>query len=271
MPRNWKFTVGAATYTVETDFWVEYKAAGDPSRLGIVVHAAWERIGLLASTQLARRQAAETRLLELSDLVSRQGTLKVDDGETGDRTFFRVVLESINHLQVDNSKMVEYDLNFAYPIGAGGTSIVRKFFAEAYINPNPGNPPPGTDMESETDFLMVQRSIQDKTVFKDVFRNAPVRVPSGPDMTVVRLTGIRQVIPAPLIDTLLTRRQAAEAMLAAMLPNVSKEFDLLIDGPPVSTPGIAEGIVHLRSVTVNRQDLPDAIVYDLEFVKGYVD
>jgi hypothetical protein len=271
MARSWKFTVGAATYEATTDFWVEYQNSGDPPAFAIVLHSVWERLGVLAAVGLPKRAAVEDRLQALVNVAGREGTLVIDDGEPSEKTFSKVTLQPIDPQQADNNLMLEYDLTFSKAAGAGQL-LARKWTATAYENLNPGAEPDGTDMGSDTDFLIVTQTQDDRTVFKDVFRGAPVRIPSGPAIKVITLTGIRQQITAPSPDTLLKRRQAAEALIADMLPNVGKQFDLLIDEDlPNPGDGVDLGRVHLRAVRPGRLDLPDAVTYDLEFVSGYVD
>ena len=107
---------------------------------------------------------------------------------------------------------------------------------------------------------MVEYIGGDRTVFKDVFRAAPIRVPSGPITKTVAVSAIVESIAA---STPLARRQKAEAEVKAWAwDRLGTEGVLKIDG-------VSLGTAHLATVQPSNLELPDAVVFDLEFITGY--
>jgi hypothetical protein len=264
--RNWRWTVGGAVVTVVTDFWLDYKVSGVPPVITVTLHGCWEGVALTETDALKKRQAVESRLQVLEDLVGRQGTLDIDYGLVGTKQFTKVTLTDVSFPQADNNLMLEYDLQFTWADLPNGVALARRVDGAA-INPNNGEPV-GTTFAISTDSMLVTRVKKDTTSFKTLWRHVPVRIFNGDDLTVLSITGIRQLITGG--TTALLRRQAVETIIANWRQQVGRQFTVLVDGPPISSPGINEGTCHLRDVRPGQLYLPDAVTYDLEFYKDYI-
>jgi hypothetical protein len=142
--------------------------------------------------------------------------------------------------------MIEYSLQFEYPISSGGVQIARtlQFGAKPLNAQN----------------FICQYLKQDETKFQPVFRAAPIRIPSGPPLKVLKVTAIKAAVAGA---TALARRQAAEAEMQSWAWDyIGNQGLLYIDG-------INKGTYHLRAANPGDLSLPDAMTFDLEFVTGY--
>ena len=74
---------------------------------------------------------------------------------------------------------------------------------------------------------VVERSRRDRTVFKDVFRAAPIRVRSEAGLDTVRITGIKQLTVAA--QSTLLQRQEAEGIVKNWIDKVGLDGILRID------------------------------------------
>jgi len=107
---------------------------------------------------------------------------------------------------------------------------------------------------------LVEYEAADRTAFKDVFRAAPIRIPSGPPLKVVRITAL-------LVSTGgrggLDSRQRVEQLFK----NLS--WSLIGTEGPLTIDGKSEGTAHLASVQAGNLSVPDRVAVDLEFITGY--
>lgn len=248
--RKWRFTAGTAVYKEETDFWLEYKGEAQQSGapvLGVVLHSIWEALDL-TQTALARRVAAEDRFQALVwNFTGRSGLLEVDYDTTNARSFSGITLRAVSPVEQEGNGLIEYDLAFDYPLSAagGGLQIARTIqFGAKPLN-------------AQNCILIPSQA--DRTVFKDIFRAAPIRIASGPALKTLKVTAIREAVAG---DTDLAKRQAIEAEFQAWTDLTGNSGLLYVDG-------VSRGAHHLRNVTPGDLTLPDALTFDLEFVYGY--
>ena len=111
-----------------------------------------------------------------------------------------------------------------------------------------------------SDFL-VQYGSADRTVFKDVFRAAPIRIPSGPPAVTISITPLIAIVGAG--DTALLTRQKQEEFLKEWTEDfVGEEGTLEIDG-------VDKGTAHLLGVTANSLTMPGRASVRMEFATGY--
>ena len=107
---------------------------------------------------------------------------------------------------------------------------------------------------------LVEYGAEDRTQFKDVFRAAPIRIPSGPSLKVVRVTAL-------LVATggrgALDARQRVEQFLKTLT------WELLGDEATLSLDRKSLGTAHLSRAQASTLSLPDRIAVELEFVTGY--
>ena len=248
--RNWRFTSGAGAVVLEgTDYWVEYTASRLESgaALGIRLKEIWERADTTVAQGIERRVYIEDRLKALRwDHVGKKGLLELDFGTPQARSFSNITLLNIvGALEAFNDSM-EYELDFQYPVGSGGIDVPRTVeFDGKTVN--------------ALNFLVVYNK-QDRTIFKPLFRAAPVRVPAGPGIETITVTAVKQAI-AGASDLL--RRQAVETGFKEWTDKKGDNGELKLDFVSVGTE------IHLSDVRPSALVLPDALVYELVFLKGY--
>lgn len=139
--RKWRFTTGygatSLLQNLNTSFWGEWGASGDPAVLQYTIHAQYELADITVDA-LERRAAYEKRLKVLAKYIGRQGLLEIDWAEAGSRpeTLADVVLESVSPGQADNNLILEADLVFKFP--TPGTLL--RTLAATKITPPPTAP-----------------------------------------------------------------------------------------------------------------------------------
>lgn len=248
--RKWEFKVGTSTIEMEsTDFYLEYSAeARDDGRvlLGVTMRACWEHSDFNYAG-LARRIYVEDRLQDLAWTLSGQkGTLTLDKSTAQERVLSNITLKGLSPQLSKSNELLKYDLQFEYPLYSEGQRIARTLtFNERGLN---------------AENFIVHYVREDRTAFTPVFRAAPIRIENGPGLKTILVTAIRQDVAGA---TDLAKRQAIEAEIKAWAWNhqgVSAE--LILDGS-------SAGTCHLREIRPSDLSLPDAVVFEMEFVTGY--
>lgn len=248
-PRKWQFLVPeVGCFGIEnTDFWVEYTANVDGT-LSAILHAVWDAGSHRDLTGLAKRVELEGRLEELRHIFETlRGDLLIDAGTAYEKLIRGVQLSGVTLNEGKTNAALDYDVTFVIGLaGLGMRGIARDLeFGESVLN--------------AANFL-VEYAGSDGTVFKDVFRAAPIRVPTGPTIKSVLVSAVVESVSA---STPLGRRQRTEAIVKEWAWNrLGSEGELTIDGESLGT-------AHLASVQPSNLELPDAVVYDLEFLTGY--
>lgn len=251
--RKWRFTSGLSTLEVlATDYWVEYSAERREDGqvlLGVKLHACWEHSNFEEPAGLARRFYVEERMRVLNwTFIGKKGTLETDFGTPRAKVFAAITLKSIAPELAKSNELLIYEIGFEYPLPNGGAEIARTISFGA-VNVNAEN-------------FLVAYGKPDRTVFKEPFRAAPVRVPGGPGLKTIVITAIKKTVSGA---DALEKRQNGEAEVKDWAWNyVGNEGALLLDGETNL------GTCHLRAVRPSDLSLPDAVVYELEFVTGYV-
>ncbi len=247
--RNFEFIVpviGTAELD-PTDFFVTYEAAeqNEQTELNLLLNSVWEAAS--ADFGLARRQEFEARLRDLAwNFTGKKGILTIDKGLTGVVVHTDITFRAIEITEADNNAKLEYSIRFGFPISESqGTEIARTGSFD------------GDDFDADN--FIIENARQDRTVFKDVYRSAPVRVPTGSGIQEVRVTGIKQAVTGV---TDLARRQAAEDEVKVWTERIGNEGALIIDG-------IGLGTAHLTEAVPDDLTLSDAVVFTLLFLKGY--
>lgn len=259
--RSWLFTPNDnAIQPVgmqETDFCIQYGAQTDGSKSNLTLDLAfaWEHSDLSLKGR-AQRSYIEDRMKLLQwTYVGQKGTLLIDDGTAEERTVADITLMAVNPSMNDNNGLLEYTLSFAFPeIGSGGTVKFARglqFGADA---------DPLRIISTAENFVIIETR-EDRTVFKDLFRASPVRVPNGPSLINVKITGIIEETASK--D--LAGRKGAEAVIATWAAFIGQAKELKLLAPEASSLGVH----HLRSVQPGSLELPDSFTFDLEFVRGY--
>ena len=274
-PRSWSFDSGGESVGMpETDFRVEYRARRDGRgrvELAIALLGCWEHYDFGGDPAgggeepgasgggeaIGRRYLAERRIRDIAwGFVGRRGTLEVDGG-----TPRAAVIENVTMLSITPSRAggaggaaagamaVEaraWDIEFGRPLSEAGAEIARRLsFA-------------GRELAARA--FVVRYLSEDRTKFREVFRAAPIRVPAGPPLKLVRVSAITEDVSG---GKPLERRAAAEGEIRSWAwEMVGEEGELEIDGS-------AAGVCHLRSCAPSDLTLPDAVIFDLEFVAGY--
>ncbi len=248
-PRKWQFLVPeVGCFGIEnTDFWVEYTANVDGT-LSAILHAVWDAGSHRDLAGLAKRVELEGRLEELRHTFETlRGDLLIDAGTAYEKLIRGVQLSGVTLNEGKTNAALDYDVIFVIGLsGLGMRAIARDLeFGDAVL--------------TAANFL-VEYSGSDSTVFKDVFRAAPIRVPTGPALKSVFVSAVVESVAA---STPLGRRQKTEAIVKEWAWNrLGTEGELKIDGASLGT-------AHLASVLPSNLELPDAVVYDLEFLTGY--
>lgn len=247
--RKWQFLVPeVGCYGVEnTDFWVEYTANLDGT-LGVILHAVWDAGSGDALTSVAKRVELEEHLEELRHTFETlRGDLLIDAGTAFEKLIRGVQLSSVSLNEGKTNAALDYNLTFILGLaGIGMNSIARKLeFAGSILTA--GN-------------FLVEYVGADRTVFKEVFRAASIRVPSGPSDKSVFVSAIVESISA---STSLGRRQKSEEIVKTW------SWDRLGTAGELKIDDESLGTAHLASVQPSNLELPDAVVFDLEFITGY--
>jgi hypothetical protein len=191
----------------------------------------------------------EERLQEIKwNFVGKTGTLTIDADTDQEKVFTDITLDEVSVPLEEFNDSMEYELSFSFPLSSGGgTEIARTLEFD------------GTKLVNADNFI-VEWTKEDRTVFKPVFRAAAMRVPAGPGLSTIRIQALKDGVTGA---SALIKRQAIEAEILDWNDNyVGEEGDLEIDA-------ISVGTCHLRSVSPSDLTLPDALVYELEFVTGY--
>jgi len=246
-------TVAALTLD-KSDFFVTYETslAGSVPTRALTLNNCWNRIDSGAWGQ-TRRVAAEDYVKSLQwTYVGQRGVLVVDTGGFA-RTFNNVQFSGVALEQVDNNMMVEFSITFTEWLGsASGLQIARSLQW-------------GADGDADKIVvsslnLTVNYFRRDRTVFKEVFRSAPIRVENGPSESILQINALEEPITG---STPLLRRQTAEARFTQWAyTEIGRARALKLDG-------VSKGTLHLRSVTPGDLTLPDTVLYSLEFVGAY--
>ncbi len=248
-PRKWRFLVPeVGCFGIEnTDFWVEYTANVDGT-LSAILHAVWDAGSHRDLAGLAKRVELEGRLEELRHTFETlRGDLLIDEGTAYEKLIRGVQLSGVTLNEGKTNAALDYDVTFVIGLsGLGMRGIARDLeFGEAVL--------------TAANFL-VEYAGSDTTVFKDVFRAAPIRVETGASLKSVLVSAVVESVAA---STPLGRRQKTEAIVKEWAWNrLGSEGELKIDGASLGT-------AHLASVVPSSLELPDAVVYDLEFLTGY--
>lgn len=259
--RHWRFTPnGGSPAMIEmqnTDFAVVYSASksGDTVELGLELRFAWEHTDLALGKGRPRRVYLEERLKTLMwTYVGKKGTLVIDVALAEVKTLTDITLVGIQPIAGEENNIMEFSLQFAYPIAGtgGGIEIARTFqFGE------------NADLDKvavTADTLLVEYNIEDRTTFTPIWRAAPIRIENGPGLKSIRIFGIKQ---ANTGGSALAKRQNNEAIIKNWTwSNKGADRRLFIDAVDL-------GIVHLREVQVGALDLADAVTYELLFHTGY--
>jgi len=252
--RSYSFVVsGVGTLELEdTDFWLEYTASSsddDRVELGVRLNAVWEHSDWDIAQGLGRRQYVEERFYDIMwNYVGQRGVLTVDVGSTDEHSFLDIKLLNANIELNEFNNLFEYSLEFAYPLSGqfGDTQLARSYEFASYGVTNVSN-------------LFVSRSMQDRTVFKPIYRAAPIRVPCGPSLTTIKLS---EIVQATSGATPLAKRQNAESKISTWIGRIGGVGTLKVDGS-------SQGTVHLQNVEENDLSFPDSVVYSLVFIGGY--
>ncbi len=252
--RDIKFTTGVGTLTLEnTDFYVTYTAQrqGDQTELGMVLNEVWEHSDWdIKAYGLERRVNVEDRFeLIQHTFVGQKGTLELDFNTPAlKKTYTNITLNAVGPNLDDHNQLFEYNMEFLYPLSGLGSAaeIARTFKFGAYATVNALN-------------FAVATLEEDRTVFKRVFRAAPMRVIAGPSLTMIKLLAIREQTTG---GTDLAKRQDAESEIATWSARTGETGTLLVDGG-------SKGTCHLRKATPSDLELPDSVTYELEFLKDY--
>ena len=247
--RKWQFLVPeVGCLGVEnTDFWIEYTSNQDGT-LSAILHAVWDAGSRTTLSGVAKRVELEGRLEELRHTFETlRGDLLIDQGTAYEKLIRGVQLSSVALKEGKTNAALDYDLTFVVGLAdIGMRSIARTLEFGAHVL-NAGN-------------FLVEYTGGDRTVFKDVFRAAAIRVPSGPVTKSILVTAIVESVAA---STPLARRQKVEQKAREWA------WDILGEEGELKVDGVTVGTAHLAGVQPSRLELPDAIVFDLEFRAGY--
>lgn len=252
--RSYSFTVsGVGILELEdTDFWLEYTASSsddDRVELGVKLNAVWEHSDWDTVQGLGRRQYVEDRFYDIMwNYVGQRGVLTVDVGSSSESSFIDIKLLNASIELGEFNDLFEYSLEFGYPLSGqfGDAQIARSYEFASYGSTSVSN-------------LFVSRSKEDRTVFKPIYRAAPIRVPCGPSLTTIKLS---EIVQATTGITSLAKRQNAESKISTWIGRIGEVGTLKVDGA-------SQGTCHLQNVEENDLSFPDSVVYSLVFVGGY--
>lgn len=249
--RKWRFTSGLDVAFMEaTDFWLDYRAEAREDGqvlLGVTLRSCWEHSDFSSPAGIARRFYIEERLRVLTHtFTGKKGTLEIDYGTAQAKAFAAITFKGVSPELARSNELLKFDLAFEYPLGSA-SSIARTIsFA-------------GHNLSAEN--FLVEYSKDDPTVFKEVFRAAPVRVPAGPGLKRLIITAIKKSVSGA---DALAKRQAGEAEVKGWAwDRLGNAGALILDG----TNNL--GTCHLREVRASDLNLPDAVIFELVFVTGY--
>jgi len=251
--RKWRFTVGVSVLSLDaTDFWVEHTAnkVDQGVELGMKLNAIWEKRDGTVSQGILRRVYMEERLKTIQQsYVGQKGTLETDYGTASAKTYSNITLLRCSPTLQDFNDMLEYALEFSYPlssVGGGGQEIARTLAFN------------GKTITADNFILEYGRDT--RATFKPLWRAAPVRVYNGPGLKRLLVRAIKDGVSGA---NALAKRQAAEAEIETWAnSHVDQEATLTIDS-------VSKGTWHLESVKPSDLTLTDALVYELSFIGGY--
>jgi len=188
--RSWKFTSGADVVEMDaTDFWVDHQGevSGEDLIPKIMLNEVWEHSDFSEDEGRPRRKYVEDRVAQLRDMLNKQGTLVIDEGETEEETYLSITLIAFSPRQPGND-LLEYDLEFGYPTastgaGVGGVQLPARVEFGG---------------ENDADLLIIDSKNMvlelgddgDKTEFKEIFRAAPMRVQGAVPLKIINVLGI---------------------------------------------------------------------------------
>jgi len=175
----------------DTDFRVEPE--GDlPSDSGsliprMVLADVWEHTDFTVDEGRPRRKYMEDRIRTIRDMQGKQGTLVIDEGTTEEDTYTSITFMSFTHRQSGND-LLEYDLEFGYPVastggGSGGIMLASRLEF-------------GSEDDEDLVFVNSKNMVieltddGDKTIFKEIFRAAPIRVQGAVPLKIINVLGI---------------------------------------------------------------------------------
>lgn len=224
-----------------TDFYITY----DPALYGGVVmtlNAVWEAIGLDQDWGLPRREAIETELRHLAKMIGKYGTLTI--GPDYEHEYDKMTLSGVSVEVADNNTAIVYSLSF---------NPEESFLVSRSIVFD------GQRIDAQEFFVAYTRD--DRTVFKEVFRAAPLRIESGPNLTRVLVTGLIAITGDA--ESALAVRQRTEAFL--------KEWSTIRQGTEgtLEIDGVEVGTAHLSSVAPSDLSIPGRLALTMEFATDY--
>lgn len=224
-----------------TDYYITY-SEDDLGNLILVLNGVWEATGIGIDYGISRRLAIEERLRELTRMKGLLGSLTL--GPDSPQTFADAVLTGLSVSEDSNNVAIIYDLTFDLASDFRLSRAIR--FAGRRL--------------AAGDFF-VEWSAEDRTVFKDVFRSAPIRIDSGPPLQSISITSMLAVVGTG--ETALATRQRQERFLREWAEDVvGTQGELEIDGE-------SYGIAHLISVEPSDLRLPGRVGISLQFATGY--
>ncbi len=109
---------------------------------------------------------------------------------------------------------------------------------------------------------VVEFGEEDRTQFQNVFRAAPIRVPSGPSLRTINVAGI---VKRLALTTDLDTREAAELELREWAQLISEKGTLQFEGERQTDQH------HLDAVSPFELELADRVTYGLSFAAGFVE
>lgn len=224
-----------------TDFYITY----DPALYGGVVmtlNAVWEAVGLDQEWGLPRREAIESELRHLAKMIGKYGTLKI--GPTYEHEYDKMTLSGVQVEVADNNTAIVYSISFnpeeSYLLSRSIVFDGKRIDAQEFF---------------------VAQTRDDRTVFKDVFRAAPLRIEAGPNLTRVRITGLIAITGDA--ESSLAVRQRTETFL--------KEWSTIWQGTEgtLEIDGEEVGTAHLVNVEPSDLSIPGRIALSLDFATDY--
>lgn len=123
-----------------------------------------------------------------------------------------------------------------------------------------------TPIISDAQNYLIERTREDLTQFKEVFRASPVRIRAGKGLEELRVIGIKQNTVAA--ESTLLQRQEAEGVVKTWTDVVGDDGILRIDKDDAAEQQI---VAHLRDAAGSDLGLPDALVFELNFATGYTE
>jgi len=224
-----------------TDFYITY----EPSLYDKVVmnlNAVWDSVALDQEWGLPRREAIESELRHLQKLVGKYGTLTI--GPDYEQTYDKMTLSGVTVEVADNNAAIVYTMTF---------NPDESFRVSRSVVFN------GQRIDAQDFFVAYTRS--DRTQFKEVFRAAPLRIESGPNLTRIRIEGMIAITGDA--ETALGVRQRTEQFL--------KDWATLRQGTEgtLEIDGVEVGTAHLVNVEPSDLSIPGRLGVSMEFATDY--